>query len=471
MNQKEERERAKALADKYITRTGEPTSNVIQFVSDTGCGDDDTALEPAPAPARVVPLAPVACPLDSIETFLGRFIAYPSEHERVAHVLWCAHTHLIECFETTPRLAFMSAEKASGKTRALEVTALFVMSPISSFSVSAAALVRLIERGYKDGVIPTILFDEIDNVFRGSGDKDDGTGALRGALNAGYRRGATSQRCVNHGSGLTDFRCFAPLAVAGLRSLPDTLASRSIFIRMRRRAPDEKVESYRLRYHPTESEPLAANLFAWCKQNEAAIAKFEPEIPDGIADRDADCWEPLFTIADFAGGDWPARVRAAARYLTDAASDDTLTPGVELLAHIREAFVSDDKMWTEVLIQHLVGRDESPWADIRGKPITDRQLSDRLRQYRVKPRDVKIGGTNRKGYYRADFEDLWKRYLPPTAAHAATAATAATFLMNKDNLVAPVAPVAPGTAKALCSACDGKGCPTCQPKRFGIGVE
>ena len=50
-------------------------------------------------------------------SFAG-FVAYPSEHALVAHVLWIAHTHLIEYFDTTPRLAFMSAEKASGKTRA-----------------------------------------------------------------------------------------------------------------------------------------------------------------------------------------------------------------------------------------------------------------------------------------------------------------------------------------------------------------
>ena len=41
---------------------------------------------------------------------------------------------------------------------------------------------------------------------------------------------------------------FAPVAFAGLRELPDTLASRSIFVRMKRRAPDEYVEPFRHRY-------------------------------------------------------------------------------------------------------------------------------------------------------------------------------------------------------------------------------
>lgn len=30
---------------------------------------------------------------DSVYGFLGRFIAYPSENARVAHVLWLAHIH------------------------------------------------------------------------------------------------------------------------------------------------------------------------------------------------------------------------------------------------------------------------------------------------------------------------------------------------------------------------------------------
>jgi hypothetical protein len=42
--------------------------------------------------------------LDQIEKFLGRFIAYPSVHARVAHVLWIVHTHLMDCWDSTPSL-------------------------------------------------------------------------------------------------------------------------------------------------------------------------------------------------------------------------------------------------------------------------------------------------------------------------------------------------------------------------------
>src|SRR4029078_654905 len=99
-------------------------------------------------------------PLDLLESYLRRFVAYPSAHALVAHTLWIAHTHIIDRFDTTPRLAFMSAEKESGKTRALERTGLFVPDTFLSISASPAVIVRLVSSSRR-----TILYDEIDGVF------------------------------------------------------------------------------------------------------------------------------------------------------------------------------------------------------------------------------------------------------------------------------------------------------------------
>lgn len=56
--------------------------------------------------------------LAAVYDFLGRFVAYPSEQAHVAHSLWIIHAHLMDRWESTPRLAFLSPEPASGKTRA-----------------------------------------------------------------------------------------------------------------------------------------------------------------------------------------------------------------------------------------------------------------------------------------------------------------------------------------------------------------
>jgi len=382
------------------------------------------------------------CPLDLVEGYVKRFVIYPSEHARVAHVLWIAHAHLMDCWENTPRLAFMSAEKESGKTRALEITALFVPEPELVFNPSPAALIRIVAAG-----MPTILHDEIDNVFR-SPTADDKNATLLGILNQGYRPGATVPRCVGQGMNISVDRmpCYCPVAFAGLRTLPDTLASRSIFIHMKRRARDEHKEPFQLRYARDDAQKIMTALSEWLGDIKEVMYDVRPVMPNGIEDRTADIWEPLFAIADRASDDWPARGRAAAVYLTGSARDDILTDGVELLAHIKEAFLGADKIWTSSLLQRLRDREESPWNDAMkgGKPLDDRGLALRLKPYGIKSKNVKLSGEVRKGYDWDDFADAWKRYLPASPSGTATSATSATHLYNKSNLVAEVAEVADG---------------------------
>jgi hypothetical protein len=133
------------------------------------------------------------------------------------------------------------------------VTALLVPNPILSISVSPAVIVRLVSSGR-----PTILYDEIDGVF-GNAKVQEANTDLRSVLNTGYRRGAKVHRCVTHGKKIEteELDAFAPVAVAGLRDLPDTLDSRSIFIRMKRRAPDERVEQFRQRYNEPEAKSIS----------------------------------------------------------------------------------------------------------------------------------------------------------------------------------------------------------------------
>ena len=104
----------------------------------------------------------VSHPLNAIKAFLSRFVIYPSEHELIAHTAWIVHTHLMDEWDTTPRLAFLSSEPASGKSRALEATAQLVPRAIEPVNVSPAYLFR--RTASADGR-PTILHDEIDTVF------------------------------------------------------------------------------------------------------------------------------------------------------------------------------------------------------------------------------------------------------------------------------------------------------------------
>jgi hypothetical protein len=253
--------------------------------------------------------------LDDVHKFTGKFIAYPSYHAHVAHVLWIVHTHLMDAWESTPRLAFLSPEPASGKTRALEVTELLVPNPVEAVNVSPAYLFRKVG---DDGAKPTLLQDEVDTIF---GPKAKENEEIRGLLNAGHRRGAVAGRCVVHGKQVMteEISAFCAVALAGLGWLPDTILTRAIIIRMRRRAPDEKVMAFRRRVHAPEGHKLRNCLVAWSKRVVDAMTAARPVMPIGIEDRNADLWEPLLAIADGIGGEWPKRAREAATELVKAA--------------------------------------------------------------------------------------------------------------------------------------------------------
>lgn len=345
--------------------------------------------------------------LDEVEAALARFVAYPSEDARVAHTLWIAHTHLLDVWDSTPRIAFLSPEPGSGKTRALEITEPLVPNPVTAVNVTPAYLFRKVAD--EDGR-PTILYDEIDTVF---GPKARENEEIRGLLNAGHRRGAVAGRCVVRGKTVLteEIPAYSAVALAGIGDLPDTILSRSIIVRMRRRAPGETVTPYRRRVHGADLDHLGIRLAEWCEDHADRIQW--PELPAGIEDRDADIWEPLIAIADLAGGTWPERARVSAVSLVSLSKESTPSLGVRLLSDLRDIFGEEDVLFTDTILERLLDLDEAPWGDLYGKQLNSRGLAQRLRKYEVSSKQVRIGTTTKKGYTRADLWDAWERYLTP----------------------------------------------------------
>ena len=345
--------------------------------------------------------------LDDVESFLARFVVYPSDHARVAHVLWIVHTYAMDLWDSTPRIAFLSPEPGSGKTRALELTELLVPRPVLAVNCTSAFLFR---RVADDAGLPTILFDEIDTVFgpRAKSENED----IRGLLNAGHRKGAVAGRCVVKGKRIEteELPAYAAVALAGLDDLPDTLMSRSVVVRIRRRAPDEPVEPFRRRECEEEAGELRDRLAAFAQ---TLPIDTWPTMPAGIADRNADVWEALLIVADAAGGAWPERARVSAvTHVTDAMGS-TPSLGVRLLADLRSVFDDREHMLTVEILEALNGIEDAPWGDLRGKPLDARSLSRRLSKYGVERRSIRIGIVTGKGYSRSDLADPWRRYLEP----------------------------------------------------------
>ena len=303
--------------------------------------------------------------LDDVHQFLGRFVAYPSQHAHVAHTLWIAHTHQMDAWDSTPRIAFLSPEPGSGKTRALEVSELLVPRPVEAVNTTPAYLFRKVS---DPAGLPTILYDEIDTLF---GPKAKDNEEIRGMLNAGHRRGAVAGRCVTRGEIVEteELPAYCAFALAGLGGLPDTLLTRAVVVRMKRRLtgregraiPPPGPQGRGPRY-PRPARRMGQR----CSPLGSAAW---PEMPPGIEDRDADVWEALLMVADAAGGDWPKLAREAAVALVADAKAATPSLGVRLLADLRAIWDGTRAMHTEAILERAqqpgrgpVGRSEGQAA-------------------------------------------------------------------------------------------------------------
>ena len=356
-----------------------------------------------PTVLRIAQANEGAAILDDLRTFLCRFVAFPEPEQANAVALWIVHSHAFDAAETTPRLSIQSAEKRSGKTRLLELLDLLVRAPVSTASISAAALFRIVAEA------PTLLIDEIDTVFtaRGSGAED-----LRGLLNAGYRRGSAVVRSARKGQGTERYSVFAPVVLAGIGSLPDTVADRAIPIRMKRRADGEEVEKFRRRDVEAEAEELRSRVRAWVDKEIEALARVRPDIPDALGDRAADIWEALLAIAAVSGDDWRERGEAAAIALSARSTTDDRSPGVRLLEAIQTVLQESDR--SQIASAELAVAINVSDVSFGPEPIDARELAARLREYDIRPRPIRRGNDVFRGYCRTDFDDAFTRYLPTT---------------------------------------------------------
>jgi hypothetical protein len=357
--------------------------------------------------------------LDDIAAFVARFSVFPSKHCAPTLTLWYAHTHAVSQFYVTPRLILDSAEPASGKTRVLEVAQHLVAVPEMTISATTAALFRLVSVGPI-----TILFDEVDAIFnpKSGGNNED----LRGLLNAGYKRSATIARCVGDAKDMKvqRFPVYAPAALVGIAGgMPATITTRAITIHMRRRSAEEPVEPFRERQVARDAQPLREQLAAWIDSTGTQLGDAQPDMPDGVTDRSAEIWEPLLAIADTAGGHWPNTARDACRYFVLNTGPHITSPGVRLLADLRELFTrrQTDRLPTKAILAELLDLDEAPWGDLHGRPLDARRLSRELGRYGARPVTFETDEGSTKGYVtygttgrqaQTGLSDAWSRYLP-----------------------------------------------------------
>jgi hypothetical protein len=360
-------------------------------------------------------LTPWAHPVDGaallgeIADTVRKFIVCDVETARAA-ALWAALTWFIDAVDVAPLAVITAPEKRCGKTQMLSVLGKLVRRPMSASNISAAALFRSIDAWH-----PTLLVDEADAFMR---DNEE----LRGLLNSGHTRdSAYVVRVVGDDHTPTRFTTWGCKAIAGIGHLADTLMDRAIVLALRRKLAHESTE--RLRHAESGLfDDLAAKLARFAQDNTEAVRRARPALPSALNDRAQDNWEPLLSIAEIAGGDWPTLARDAALILSGGEPESTV--GDELLADIREIFDGrqESKISTADLLAVLCFDAEKPWATYsRGRPLSHHQLARKLKGYGIRSKNVRIGHDVAKGYERGWFEDAFARYLSPLIPPAETA--------------------------------------------------
>lgn len=345
----------------------------------------------------------LAAVLDEIAGTFERYLVLPKNVGKVI-ALWCAHAHCFRAFEHSPRLNFRSPQKQCGKTLLLDVVFLFVPRPVRTENLSTAVFFRVVDKH-----APTLLIDEYDAFLH---DKED----LRGAINAGHKRGGEFHRCEGDNLEPRGYRVFAPVALAGIKALPGTITDRSLVIEMTRATREEikgkaRFDSRRMSPH----NDLNCQLARWAVDHFHELEAFDPELPEDAYNRVADNWRPLFAIAQLAGGEWPRLVREAFNIMKG--NDlETENAGVKLLSDIQQYFKSKkaDVVASKDLVEYLHTVEESAWNEYGRlqKPITTNQAARLLRPFGIRPGTKREANETFKGYYLDQFTDAFERYIP-----------------------------------------------------------
>lgn len=161
---------------------------------------------------------------DFINGQLKKYLYLPDGTSEVV-TLWILHTYCVNMFDFSPRLCITSPEKRCGKTTLLRMVEHLSHRSLNVSNVTTAALFRVIDTWH-----PTMLIDEADTFLKTNEE-------LRGIINAGFQKDGKVSRIETVGKmqNVKLFKCFSPVGIAAIGSLPGTILDRGIIISMRRK--------------------------------------------------------------------------------------------------------------------------------------------------------------------------------------------------------------------------------------------
>lgn len=342
----------------------------------------------------------------------------------IGATLWIIFTWVLDASYIAPIAWINAPEKRCGKSQLLTLLSRMSKRSLPSSNISPAALFRCIEK-FK----PTLIIDEVDTFMN---DNED----LRGILNAGYSRdNPYIIRCTGDDNEPTEFYVYGAKALSGIGKIPSTLMDRSISFTLQRKPNSERMSRVRDLLRDT-TDTIKAKLARWAEDNLSAVDSAKPALPEAINDRMQDNWEILLKIATVLGEDWLKRANKACIEISGIEHDEP-SLNEQLLIDIKAVFKLKNatRIFSDDLITALCADPEMNWSTHnRGHPIKQRQLANRLSEYKISSKQLRIGNENKRGYDIADFQDTFKRYLPAPPILSVTALQANTSKGYSENL-------------------------------------
>jgi hypothetical protein len=330
-----------------------------------------------------------------------RYVVVP-KHVAMAIALWVVHTYALAAANISPRLAIKSPLPNCGKSTLLDVLSCLACRPLATSNITAAAVFRTV-----DSASPTLLIDEGDTFLI----KND---ELRGILNSGHRRGSAHiLRADGEDNEPREFSTWAAAAIATIGPLPETLESRSIRVDLKRKRPDEEIESLDLSRVEDLTE-LARKVARWVSDQLPELKAADPSVPSTLVNREADNWRPLLAIADAAGGKWPVATRRIAEAVTASARNTEESVKIILLRDIQAAFAKHKvvRLPSATLVRTLTAMEGHPWCEWKGtQPFTQNALARQLKDFNISPVELRIGDKVLRGYNIGQFADAFGRYV------------------------------------------------------------
>jgi hypothetical protein len=347
--------------------------------------------------------------LSLVHHLLQKYIG-AKPHEYVGLALWALHTHVADRFDHTPRLLLRSPEPECGKTNAFKILGLLTYDNRTTGSISTAAFRNLVNGGH------TVFADEAEHFC-------DDPGALH-IVNAGFEKSGSTQHRHN-----AEYNIFGPLALGAIGSLPATVMSRSLDIKLFRAANPERFPVFD-REDEKMRKPFDDAYTLITKWAETVQLSRSPEMPAGMqGGRYAQKWRPLISIADSFDPEWGKRARQAAFAFRDHRADRVVQTMMLMdCEKVRKGdFLNDydERISSEKLVTELLELEDAeyPWTDYRGlkgdrpeRKLNKTSMAELLDHFDIQPTKIRFHKGPKgslQGYHWEQFEPHWASHQPP----------------------------------------------------------